>query len=353
MSATASDPFVQAAAWLGAGSLAVALAMLIGVVLVRLRLKAQQAREQDLARTWQPLLAQCLDRVPALLPRLAARDAGAFLRLWIRTQESLRGDASLALNELAQRLAIERTALDLLAGRNVRLQLLALAALGHLRLASTAAAVRAHVSDPRPWLSLAAAQAWLRIDEADALPSLLRMATERDDWSVARVAGMLRGASTLPMGKALAVAIALALPPVAPARLVRLLKLAAVANPALVHGSARLVFERSEDPEAIGAALALLHGPGDAEAARRHGLHTHWYVRMEAVRALGRVGTPVDLYLLVRSLGDPHWWVRYRAAQALAGSTWLPGAELDRVAAGLRDRFAVEILREARAEQAS
>lgn len=326
--------------------------MLGAVTLLRLRLRTAQARDAAVVQTWQPLLAQCLHRCPGVLPVLAAIDRPTFLRLWIRTQEALRGEAGLALNELARRLDMEAVALAMLDSHDLRLQMLALAALGHLRGAATARAVRERVDAARPWLSLAAAEAWVRIDEGDALPALLRRAAQREDWSIAKVAFLLRGASAEPMSKALSAAIVDRLPPAAPQGLVRLLKLAAVAHVGRVHAAVLQVFECSEDPEAIGAALALLQLPGDVEPARRHCLHPHWHVRMEAVRALGRIGTQADLYLLVRSLGDAHWWVRCRAAQALVRSSWMNAAELDRIAAGLRDRFALDILREARAEAA-
>ena len=64
-----------------------------------------------------------------------------------------------------------------------------------------------------------------------------------------------------------------------------------------------------------------------------------------------RAGAAEDRELLNKMLCDAHWWVRYRAAQALIS---LPLASLDaweETAAAHSDQYAGEMLRHAIAEQ--
>jgi hypothetical protein len=347
----ASDPFVRAALAVGVGSIAVAVAMLAAVTVLRLRLRARTRLEQTVIATWRPVLAQCIEEIPPQLPPLEPRAVEVFLRLWIRTQESVRGDARERLNAVARALGLERTAYALLAQRRPQLRMLAVAALGHLRARGAQPTLRALAADPRPWLALAAAQAWLRIDEANALAPVLALAARRDDWALGRVADLLRDCARERSANALAQAIAAALPPAPPAGLVRLLKIAALAA-ADVGAAAAAVLQAAEDAEAIAAALALLNSPQHVEHARRQLRHAHWHVRMEAVRALGRIGGAADFDALVAALSDPSWWVRYRAAQALIDAPWLSFEQLERIPQALADRFAADILVHARAEAA-
>jgi len=73
-------------------------------------------------------------------------------------------------------------------------------------------------------------------------------------------------------------------------------------------------------------------------------------VRVQAARALGRVGERSDAERLVALLGDAQWWVRYRAAQALLELPALSRADLDALRASLTDRFAADMLSQAMAE---
>lgn len=55
---------------------------------------------------------------------------------------------------------------------------------------------------------------------------------------------------------------------------------------------------------------------------------------------------------LIALLGDPHWWVRYRAAQALAALPGVSTALLEPLCEQLTDAFARDMLRCVLAENA-
>ena len=72
---------------------------------------------------------------------------------------------------------------------------------------------------------------------------------------------------------------------------------------------------------------------------------------MAAARALGRLGAPEDRELLVEMLGDPHWWVRYHAGQALVAMPFGKLDDLTKIRTALTDRFAADMLGQVIAER--
>jgi HEAT repeat protein len=73
-------------------------------------------------------------------------------------------------------------------------------------------------------------------------------------------------------------------------------------------------------------------------------------IRESLAKACGRLGGLEQVDLLLRLLSDRVWWVRYRAAQALLGLKGMDSARLATLRDGLADRFARDMLEQARAE---
>jgi HEAT repeat protein len=112
------------------------------------------------------------------------------------------------------------------------------------------------------------------------------------------------------------------------------------------------VAELAADHGLLADCLNALRDPHDVDLPRRHARHESWIVRVAAAKALGRIGEPGDREQLIAMLGDPHWWVRYRAGRALAALPSVSPADLERIRAALSDRFAAEMLRHVIAEGA-
>ena len=347
----ASEVLLAAVLWAGVGVLAVSIALLAAVALARIRLVRRLARERAFVAAWEPLLVECVVGVPAVLPALAPRDAELFLRLWSRMHDAVRGATEAHLNALARRVGADRLAAEFLGSRNLRKRMTAVLVLGKLREPTVCALLEPLLEDGRPALSLAAAQALLRIDPAAALPRVLAAAGRREDWAPAKLASILREADAAELSEALAAAVTDALEdPAAPGALSRLLRLAPTAHSAVLRQAVLQVLERVTEGETIAAALAALQHPADVELVRRYVAHADPVVRLHAVKALARLGAREDVDRLVSLLSDPSWWVRYRSAQALVASPWLSRAELEGLRARLSDRFAADILAQALAE---
>lgn len=351
---TVSDPFVAAALWSAVGALGTSLLLLATIGVIRWRLLSRLAREARLGKRWNPLIAECAERVPERLPRVVERDAMTVLLLWTQAQETLRGDAQRNLNALAMRVGLAAHAERLLRSGNARDELLAIVVFGHLRDRGKVELLERLVTDGGPLASLAAAHALLRVDQSRGIASLLAAAARRDDWAVGQVAAILMDADPARVAVHLAAAIrAERRAPGEGPGLPQLLRLHGTAKAEEMRATIQEVLALAADPEALSAALAALWHPADADRARERLEHPEWIVRLAAAQALQRLGAREDLPRLARMLTDGNWWVRRRAAQALCALPGVSTKELHGLAASLADRFGGDALTQALADLAA
>ncbi|KFI06617.1 HEAT repeat domain-containing protein [Massilia sp. BSC265] len=343
--AGASDPFVTAAVWTGTVALILTLLLALQIVLLRMGLRRRERRAARAVARWRPLLNQAIVGEEPELPPLRKSERLPFLHLWAHLQGSLRGEAGEALNDVARRLGVDRLARGMLARGARDERLLAALVLGHLRDRAAWPALLPLASAPDSVLSLTALWALVRVDPEAAADYLTPLFIERDDWALSHVAGILQQASS-PVAQVLA----RILPQLAEERLPRALRIAEslrVSLPAGVLADAL----RSPSSAVVIAALRGVLTPETLEDVRALLGHEDWQVRVQAARALGRVGQRGDAARLTALLGDPQWWVRYRAAQALRELPLLSRADLEAVRASLSDRFALDMLDQVLAEE--
>lgn len=348
---TGSSPLVVAALWTAYASIFATFCLLAGMAFSRLLLLQRLARERRAAALWNPLIAHCAEGVPEALPRLRRSEVEAFLLLWCRAQEALRGEAQDHLREMARRLGVEAHARRLLDSGNLRTRLLALLTLGNLRARDLAPDLYTLLPVAAPLVGLAAAKTLMRIDPGLGAPALMAAAARRDDWPLGALVTLLRECDAPRVGRLLSGTIRGALGRGEGDGVARLLRLHVAADGEVLRDAVLEVLKTSDSPEALAAALAALWHPEDVGHARRLLGHPQWFVRVAAARALGRFGGAGDVERLTAALGDPNWWVRYRAAQALCALPGMSASELGELAARLGDRFAADILRQALADR--
>lgn len=345
------DPLLALVFQFGLLIIACSLLMLVAVFALRIRLVLRQRREKRYAAAWQPLLAECVYRMPETMPQVPPAMRYHFLKLWNYHHESLVGSARKNLEELAHALKLEEISRDLLRQSDLRSKLIAIVTLGHLGDRTQWHELRALVADPSPMLSLAAVRALLDIDAAATLAWLVTVMAAREDWPLARIVAMLKeagpGRVTLPL---VAAAEAAARAEGGSRQIVRLLRMMEVAHTERISATVSRIVRETTDPEVIAAGLRLIQDPRDLELVRSHTGHESWFVRAGAVRVLGRIGEAADRALLTGMLGDRHWWVRYHAARALIALPFTSQADLEIIRAGLPDRFAADMLGQAIAE---
>jgi hypothetical protein len=302
---------------------------LVGLVALQLLVvhrlaTARRRRERECEDRWIPILAAAMEQVPDSLPPLNEPDLPCVLSLWNRLHDSISTPPGGPLHQLALQAGLDRAARRLFRSPAAHEVLLAVATLGRLRDRSMWTSIVGLARGGDLLLSVAAARALVRIDPTDAMPLLLPLVAERDDWPQATVVLMLQEAGSDAISQPLADAI-LGAAPEHDHRLIRHLDLAHadVTTPLLT-----LLIRQVTRVDSITACLRVFRDANDLGAVRPFLNHSRWEVRVRAVDAIGRLGTARESARLIPMLSDSEWWVRYRAAQALC--TLLAG-DLDRV----------------------
>ncbi|MEH6433978.1 HEAT repeat domain-containing protein [Massilia sp. DD77] len=343
--AQSSDTFVTVAVWTGAIALALTLLLSIQIILLRLSLRRRERREARVLARWRPLLNQAIVGEHPSLPALEPGERLPFLRLWVHLQGSLRGEATEALNSMARALGADRLARAMLARGPRQERLLAVLVLGHLRdrEAWPQLLPLAELSDSA--LSLTALWALVRVDPDAAAEYLTPLFIEREDWALSHVAGILQQAAA-----PTAAVLGRVLPNLPGERLPRALRIAEALRVPLPGPVLAGALRGSAVPVVI-AGLRSVITPETIEDVRALLAHADWQVRVQAARALGRIGAREDAERLRALLADPQWWVRYRAAQALRELPALSRADLEQLRDSLTDRFAADMLQQVLAEE--
>lgn len=351
-----SDPVLHLVIQLGLGVLFTSFLMLGLVVLLRLRLSWEGRRREAFLKIWRPLMAEFAtseagvpkDWVPG--KTVSRADTMNFLGLWLYYHESLQGEAKEHLNTLARQLGMEDRLQSMFRRGGLRERLFAITALGHMRAASEWKTLWQMTISSNPYLSLASARSMVLIDPKEAMPLLAPLIGIRKDWPSPKVASILMEAGTAAISQPLADAI-LSATPEAARRLIRYLTATRTydALPAL-----RRILRESEDPDILAACLRSLSEfsiPLDLPLMREYAAHESWFVRVQVATGLGKFGVREDEEMLLRLLDDPEWWVRYRAAQALAEFPGMTEERLDEMIADLDGSPSGEVLVQAREER--
>lgn len=346
-SSTYSDPVLQFVMWFSLGLLVLVLSLLLQVTVLRINLIARTAREKRFLIIWRPLMAATVNGKSITLPPLAKADEINFLKLWNHLQEMLRGEAKIQLNKLAIRCGMLSYAHSLLAKKQLRLQLLAINTLGHLEDSSAWDDILRLTRRPDPLVSLAAVRALFQIDADAALNVLQDELLEREDWPVAQIAIQLQELGSAGAFEILAKnadQLAQADTSTGLIRLKRLLSVLEVAPYQHVILPIRHVLSCAKDGEVIAQCLKFMRESNDFPSVLAYLAHADWIVRLQAVRAFGRIGTAEDAPKLLALLSDPVWWVRYRTAQTLLELIRGDMQLVSELRAQLSDRFALDML---------
>lgn len=347
MSSISSDFTLQLALRIGVAAALLTLLIALLILVLRLRRHWRDRREQRFQRQWRPLLMRAVaGETPTGLPPLAKRDQWRFLRLWNHLQESVRGEANLRLAAVARQLGGARLARQLLARRGLRHRLFGIMTLGHLRDHTAWNLLQAQLQGRDRLCALFAARALILIDAPRGVHAVLPPLLQRDDWEMVRIATLLQE-----FREALGRELAINLSTLPVDRLPRAMQLAEVLHLHVPDEVLLPWLHASQPAELLVVALRVCSGAAVLPAVRALAGHEDWRVRVQAARALGRLGDPSDVALLARLLGDAQWWVRYRAAGALAQLPRLQHETLRGLLDGLQDPYAREIFTHALAEQ--
>jgi HEAT repeat protein len=285
-----------------------------------------------------------MGELPEQLPALAKADIPSFLKLWVHLHAAMRGGASAGLNEVARRLQSAAHARALLARGRRADELLAILALGYLRDRDAWAALERVMAGPDAVVSVHAAWALTRIDADAAAARLIEQVATRADWPLPQVVAILEDG-----GPAYRASLLAALPALQGQALLRALRIAEGLGVRVPAPLAAQLLSHAE-VDVVVAVLRLEQGPEQLPAIRALVGHPDWRVRVQVAKSVGRLGAAGDTDLLLRLAADPEWWVRYRAARALAETPGRDRASLAALADQATDSYAADMLRHVLAE---
>ena len=196
------------------------------------------------------------------------------------------------------------------------------------------------LAHPDAEVSSTAAIALSRIDARRAAPVLVPVLADGSRWQPVfgrDVAESLRGAASgFPEGV------------VAPHQL----EILDAISPDQIGHALSKVLDAPKDDELLSAALRLTKTPSLLEKIHPCTGHPQWFVRVQAAKAIGRLGGEKDIPFLLPMLGDASWWVRYRASAALAGLLGEDVASMEQIRGSQADPFARDMLQQVIAEMA-
>lgn len=341
-----SDLYLNLAFWTGVSTAALSLFVIISILWLRwsnLRLKRH---EQAFTTLWRPLLMQALLGDQGLaLPRLRQRDQWLFLKLWNHFQASLRGESIARLREMAYQLGCDAAARRLLKRGNSTERLFAILTLGHMQDPTAWEQLTTQILANNSRTSLYSAWALMQIDAGLAAHLVVPQLLQRHDWDIARVAVLLKD-----FHETLRTELINKLDPENTEQLPRALKLAHVMSMQIPPAILLPLLLPTRPVEVLISALRLAADAETLVAARGSLSHRDWRVRVQVAHTLGRIGQPEDVDRLMTLVQDKEWWVRYRAAQALADLPFLTQETLLKLRDSLSDRYALEIFRQVFAE---
>jgi HEAT repeat protein len=343
------DPVVTYALWAGLAIAALACAMLVLIIFLRLWVQRRDRVHADARARWTALLTPAPGAEPASLPSLPSREIPGFLEAWNAVHEPLGGRSTPFLARAAGQLGLETwLPRRLRPGRSFHTRIVAIIALGNVHSSASYRVIEPHVQDPNPIVSLCAARALMQIDSRRAISQFVPQITRRNDWSQGSLAAILGQAGEDVVTPELANATAQAGDETAP----RLIRFLAGVNPAAAAPIIRERLRTATDERVLSTCLQVLARREDLDCARPLLAHPRWHVRMQAAATLGRLGVPGDEQRLIPILADAQWWVRYRAAQALCALPFIGAEGLRRIQAAQTDGYARDIAQQVLAEQA-
>lgn len=329
---------------------ALILAFTALLLLLRLGYQLRRRRRDALTAEWQSMLIRSLGSPDEPLPPLPARFAADILCTWIYLRECLRGDVTERLDAVAKRAGFDQLARRMARSRGRWRRLVGIAALGHLRERAAWDDLRTIAQSRHPVESLAAARALVHIDVERGLAAVMPLIAIRGDWPPSRVAALLQDAGPDAVVEPLTRAAAEAAQAI-PERAAQLVRYMVLAPSALAAPHVRMLIGGTHDAGLIRACLHVLSSAADADLVRPFLAHPDWPVRSEAARTIGRLGTEADVPVLTSLLGDTAWWVRYRAAQAIASLPAMGAVELRQIAARHPNPFARDMIVHVMAER--
>ncbi|SEO44566.1 HEAT repeat domain-containing protein [Aquisalimonas asiatica] len=310
-----SDAVVQAAILTGLVLFALTMAIMAQVLWLGISARASEKRQARFLETWRPIMAAAaLGDVQQVLPAIHWKDQLRFLLLWNRVQQSVRGQAHTALNQLLYATGMHTVTRLYLEAGSPRARMVAITTMRYLAPPGANRRLLLMARRAPGPVSVAAARTLVTIDPERNMPQLLPILLARRDWSTPHCIDIVNTAGP-------EAANATLLPAFREgtfAERERLLPLLESTHISQRTRALREFLDEHPDDSLTAQALDLLavaRNPYDTERMRALLDHPQPRVRAIAAQALGHTGAGTDdLQRLQPLLADASWYVRQAAA---------------------------------------
>lgn len=334
-----SDFRVSAAFLVGAVSTLLTLVLVFTVLRMRLVLMARERRCREFRKIAENWLIRLIAGETLESPNIARRDLTDFLYQWLHYQEILRGDSKHLLNQGLRCSCLDVKIRKLLVTGSFEEQLLAVSVLGHLGDEQAWEPLLTLLKQPSPLLAMTVLRALISIDPDQAGNIVMPLLVRQHNWTHMRMASMLRQAG--PSFQQVFLKYAEGNAQQMQSSHLRLLDAIPRNTPfPIVEKTLRLATES----ESLAMALRLVCHPYELDRVRRYFGEGDWLVQLQLVCILGRLGAPQDASYLLSLLNSEHWWIRYRAAQALYDLPFINRQAVKRLIENRTDMFARDML---------
>lgn len=344
------DSSIELIYLLTAALLLTSFVVLIIILWMRHRQNVIEQQRSHLNAVWTPIMARSIEHRLQDLPRIKKRDQRDFLIIWNRFQGNLRGEAKQGLNRLLEDSGMDRAALSMLKSRTESERVLGALTMGHLQRRDTWNDIEEMALNQTGLSGQVAALSLARIDPAKASPILIPLFARRIEWPRTKIASTLLELGSLNVTRPLLEIIEAS----GPGQLPRLISFLYFAEAGAASKAVRRLLNRSDDIEIISACLKECQRFADegwADLILPYLKHTSWIVRVQAVNVLAGVAGQEHTDAITALLSDENWWVRFRAAQALASLPFMTPGQLEKIIIDQGDRYAIDILKQVQAEK--
>lgn len=280
---------------------------------LQIRYSILKSKESKFRKKWGPLFASYSLGIFSDIPKLSHSNFDLFVRFWNHYQQSFRGDASLNLNQLIDKLQIQKKILKNLHSWSLKRKLDSIIALGHLQEINAQMTLQTLSQSKNPVISLSAFHSLIQINPSQALPAFLTALPQHPEWPEVIVGSILKRLGAKLISPALLNAVRMVAEP-HKAALIRYLGLC---SPEIVAPVIYQMLRDSNHPQTLEYSLKNLVFPLEQDVLDRLVKHPEYLVRKEAFSAIGRTGGSQDETKLIDGMADPKWDVRYQSAVSL------------------------------------
>jgi hypothetical protein len=330
--------------YVGVAFLVSSTILLIGVFINRVRIISKNSLEKKYLKTWRKILLTSIDSIPDNLKKIPHNYKEISLIMWNDFIGLLKGHEKEQLIRLANSLDLNSYALETIDSKREDKKLLAIQSLGNLENKEYFSKLEsAYFKNRSTTIKLEAIHSMAKIEPEKSVSKLIDFFKNRDYYPNYKIAVILQELGPDKFSTELANLILSS----SIEKQQKLMNFFVFGKSKEALKLAMYYLDNSKDPELIAGSIKLIENFGDSrylKVVKRFLDHEQAFVRINAVRTIGVLGSTNEIPELEKKLADFSWWVRLRAAEALKSLPGMTLFNLGEIRKRQSDKYAKEIL---------